>query len=52
MNEPLVLKSDVNDRYIFIARNNVSSELELSNLVYFKKTEIFKKFNTKGRSFY
>ena len=41
--EPLVLKSDVNDRYIFIARNNVSSELELSNLVYFKKTEIFKK---------
>ena len=44
--EPLVLKSDVNDRYIFIARNNFSSELELSNLVYFKKTEIFKKNST------
>ena len=50
--EPLVLKSDVNDRYIFIARNNVSSELELSNLVYFKRQKSSKKFNTKGRSFY
>ena len=39
--EPLVLKSDLNDRYVFVAKNNISSKLEIDNLTYFKKTKIF-----------
>ena len=39
--EPLVLKSDLNDRYVFVAKNNISSELKIDNLIYFKKTKNF-----------
>ena len=39
--KPLVLKSEVNSRYIFIAKNNINSKLNIENLKFFKKSKIF-----------
>tara|TARA_B100001250_G_scaffold84292_1_gene69649 strand:- start:2031 stop:4430 length:2400 start_codon:yes stop_codon:yes gene_type:complete len=45
--KPIVLKSDVNDRYIFISQNNFAKIFDTSNLKYFKEIENFDKINYK-----
>ena len=41
--KPLVLKSEVNDRYIFISKNDEKIKFDLSNLKYFKPINDFGK---------
>ena len=41
--KPLVLKSDVNDRYVFISRNSTNTNFNLENLKYFKLIDFFEK---------
>jgi spermidine synthase len=43
--KPLVLKSELNDRYVFIAKKNIESKLNIDDLKYFKKTEVFDKIH-------
>ena len=41
--KPLVLKSEVNDRYIFISKNDENIKFDLNNLKYFKPINDFDK---------
>ena len=41
--KPLVLKSEVNDRYIFISKNDENIKFDLDNLKYFKPIKDFDK---------
>ena len=39
--KPLVLKSEINDRYIFISKNDINLKLSTENLKFFKKVKFF-----------
>ena len=39
--KPLVLKSELNDRYVFVAKNEKQSKLNINKLKYFKITKVF-----------
>ena len=41
--KPLVLKSNVNDRYVFISRNSKNTTFNLENLKYFKLIDFYEK---------
>ena len=41
--KPLVLKSNVNDRYVFISKNNKNTNFNLKNLKFFKSIDIYEK---------
>ena len=41
--KPLVLKSNVNDRYVFISKNNKNINFNLKNLKFFKSIDIYEK---------